>query len=41
MKKIYIIRHGETDFNRMNIVQGNGVDTDLNETGLNLSLIHI
>ena len=35
MKKIYIIRHGETDFNRMNIVQGNGVDTDLNETGLN------
>jgi probable phosphoglycerate mutase len=35
MKKLYIIRHGETDFNRMNIVQGNGVDTDLNETGLN------
>ena len=35
MKKIYIIRHGETDFNRMNIVQGNGVDTDLNEMGLN------
>lgn len=35
MKKLYIIRHGETDFNRQNIVQGNGVDTDLNETGLN------
>ncbi len=35
MKKIYIIRHGETDFNKMNIVQGNGVDTNLNETGLN------
>jgi len=35
MKKLYIIRHGETDFNKMNIVQGNGVDTDLNETGLN------
>jgi broad specificity phosphatase PhoE len=35
MKKIYIIRHGETDFNRLNIVQGKGVDTDLNEKGLN------
>ena len=34
-KTIYIIRHGETDFNKMNIVQGSGVDTDLNETGEN------
>lgn len=32
-KTIYIIRHGETDFNRKNIVQGSGVDSDLNETG--------
>lgn len=32
-KSIYIIRHGETDFNRMNIVQGSGVDSDLNEKG--------
>jgi broad specificity phosphatase PhoE len=32
-KNIYIIRHGETDFNKMNIVQGSGVDTDLNEKG--------
>jgi probable phosphoglycerate mutase len=32
-KKIYIVRHGETDFNRMSIVQGSGVDTDLNENG--------
>ena len=32
-KTFYIIRHGETDFNRMNIVQGSGVDTSLNETG--------
>jgi broad specificity phosphatase PhoE len=32
-KKIYIIRHGETDFNRLGIVQGSGVDTDLNEKG--------
>lgn len=33
IKHIYIIRHGETDFNKQNIVQGSGVDTDLNETG--------
>lgn len=32
-KNIYIIRHGETEFNKLNIVQGSGVDTDLNETG--------
>lgn len=33
-KQIYIVRHGETDFNKLSIVQGQGVDTDLNETGL-------
>jgi broad specificity phosphatase PhoE len=32
-KNIYIIRHGETEFNKQNIVQGSGVDTDLNEMG--------
>ncbi len=32
-KKIFIVRHGETDFNRHNIVQGSGVDTELNEFG--------
>lgn len=32
-KTIYIIRHGQTEFNRRGIVQGSGVDTDLNETG--------
>lgn len=32
-KILYIVRHGETEFNRMNIVQGSGVDTGLNETG--------
>jgi len=32
-KKIYLIRHGQTDFNKQNIVQGSGVDTDLNERG--------
>lgn len=30
---LYILRHGETEFNRLGIVQGSGVDTDLNETG--------
>lgn len=33
-KTIYIIRHGQTDFNQMGIVQGSGVDTDLNSTGI-------
>ncbi|MBM3920693.1 MAG: histidine phosphatase family protein [Sphingomonadales bacterium] len=32
-KTIYLIRHGQTDFNLQGIVQGCGVDTDLNETG--------
>lgn len=32
-KKIYLIRHGQTDFNLQNIVQGSGVDTDLNARG--------
>jgi broad specificity phosphatase PhoE len=33
IKKIYLIRHGQTDYNLKNIVQGSGVDTDLNEKG--------
>jgi broad specificity phosphatase PhoE len=32
-KKVYLVRHGQTDFNLKNIVQGSGVDTDLNDTG--------
>jgi broad specificity phosphatase PhoE len=32
-KKIYLIRHGQTDYNLQNIVQGSGVDTDLNDRG--------
>ena len=32
-KLIYIVRHGETDYNRKGIVQGQGVDTSLNELG--------
>ena len=31
--KLYILRHGETEYNRMGIVQGSGVDTDLNDIG--------
>lgn len=33
IKELYIIRHGETDFNRQGIVQGRGVDSDLNDEG--------
>ncbi|MEO9474074.1 MAG: histidine phosphatase family protein [Cyclobacteriaceae bacterium] len=33
MKKIYIIRHGETDYNKKGMVQGSGIDSSLNETG--------
>ena len=32
-KVIYIVRHGQTDFNKMKIVQGSGVDSSLNEMG--------
>lgn len=32
-KELYIIRHGETDYNKLGIVQGRGVNTDLNALG--------
>ncbi|MGK7392437.1 MAG: histidine phosphatase family protein [Candidatus Cyclobacteriaceae bacterium M2_1C_046] len=32
-KKIYLIRHGQTDYNLNKIVQGSGVNSSLNETG--------
>ncbi|MNZ91625.1 Phosphoserine phosphatase 1 [compost metagenome] len=32
-KILYIVRHGETDFNRSGVVQGRGVNTDLNDLG--------
>lgn len=32
-KLLYIFRHGETEYNKMNIVQGQSTDGDLNETG--------
>ncbi|HXH99498.1 MAG TPA: histidine phosphatase family protein [Sphingobacteriaceae bacterium] len=36
-KTLYIIRHGETDLNKRGIVQGRGMDTDLNATGMKQS----
>ncbi|MDX5423424.1 MAG: histidine phosphatase family protein [Hymenobacteraceae bacterium] len=33
IKKVYIIRHGQTDYNLQGIVQGSGVDSHLNEEG--------
>jgi phosphoserine phosphatase len=33
-KKIYLIRHGQTDFNLKGVVQGSGIDAPLNATGL-------
>jgi broad specificity phosphatase PhoE len=38
IKKIYLIRHGQTDFNLKGIVQGSGVDALLNERGRAQSL---
>jgi broad specificity phosphatase PhoE len=32
-KTIFIVRHGETDYNLQGIVQGSGVDSSLNATG--------
>jgi broad specificity phosphatase PhoE len=32
-KEIYLTRHGETEYNRLGIVQGSGVDSELNDLG--------
>lgn len=32
-KTIYLIRHGETDFNKNGIIQGSGINSNLNENG--------
>ncbi len=34
MKTFYFIRHGETELNRQGIIQGSGVDSRLNDTGM-------
>lgn len=33
VKEIYLIRHGQTDYNLKGIVQGRGINSHLNETG--------
>ena len=33
-KTLYIIRHGQTDYNKAELVQGSGIDAPLNTTGL-------
>ena len=32
-KELYIVRHGQTDLNKRGIIQGRGMDTDLNDEG--------
>jgi probable phosphoglycerate mutase len=32
-KTIYLIRHGQTEYNRKGVVQGSGIDAPLNEAG--------
>lgn len=32
-KKIYLIRHGQTDYNKSGVVQGSGINASLNATG--------
>ncbi|MBW3466285.1 histidine phosphatase family protein [Arthrospiribacter ruber] len=32
-KKIYLIRHGQTDYNLKGVVQGSGIDAPLNQNG--------
>ncbi len=33
MKTIYLIRHGQTEFNKLKLVQGSGINSNLNEVG--------
>lgn len=33
LKKIFLIRHGQTDYNKKGMVQGSGIDAALNSTG--------
>lgn len=34
VKNIYIIRHGQTDFNVRQVVQGRGINSNLNDKGI-------
>lgn len=34
-KTIYLIRHGQTDYNKRGVVQGSGIDSSLNDLGRN------
>jgi len=38
IKKIYLVRHGETELNRKGIVQGSGINASLNTTGIKQSM---
>jgi len=33
MKNIYVIRHGQTEFNKLRLMQGRGINASLNDTG--------
>lgn len=33
VKRIYFVRHGETDCNKQNLIQGKGIDAPLNQLG--------
>lgn len=33
--RLFLVRHGETDYNRKGMMQGRGIDAPLNETGRN------
>ncbi len=33
IKTLYIVRHGQTELNKQGIIQGRGMDTDLNDEG--------
>ena len=35
LKKIYLVRHGQTKFNSLGVVQGRGINSSLDETGRN------
>lgn len=37
MVTVFLCRHGETDYNKTGIIQGGGIDSDLNETGIQQS----